>query len=157
MNRRYIRVVLVSPGDVARERAVAQAVGGELNRGVAGDRGCQLLLWRWETDARPGMHLEGPQGLVDELMDIQDADVVVGVFWKRFGTPTSEAQSGTAHELRRAWTAWKKDGRPEVMVYFCTRAYSPSTVDELVQWQHVLEFRDELPEQPLFWKYGAVR
>jgi hypothetical protein len=93
--------------------------------------------------------------LVDELMDIQDADVVVGVFWKRFGTPTNEAQSVTAHELRRAWTAWQKEGRPEVMVYFCTRASSPNTVDELAQWQRVLEFRDELPKQQLFWKYGA--
>jgi len=120
-----IRVVVVSPGDVARERAVAQTVVDELNRGVAGDRSCRLSLWRWEIDARPGMHLEGPQGLIDELMEIRDADVVVGVFWKRFGTPTQDASSGTNHELRRAWAAWLEHGRPEVMVYFCTRAYFP--------------------------------
>ena len=36
-------------------------------------------------------------GLIDELMAIQDADVVVGVFWKRFGTPTAAADSGTEH------------------------------------------------------------
>jgi hypothetical protein len=122
---RQIHVVVVSPGDVARERDVAQTVVDELNRGVARDRGCRLSLWRWEIDARPGMHLEGPQGLIDELMEIQDADVVVGVFWKRFGTPTGAADSGTEHELRRAWDAWQQQGRPEVMVYFCTRACAP--------------------------------
>ncbi|MDX6720116.1 MAG: hypothetical protein QOJ63_2370, partial [Solirubrobacteraceae bacterium] len=63
-----IRVVVVSPGDVARERAVAQRAVDELNRGVASHRGCRLSLWRWEVDARPGMHLDGPQGLIDEGM-----------------------------------------------------------------------------------------
>jgi hypothetical protein len=121
-----VRVVVASPGDVARERAVAQTVVDELNRGVAADRGCRLSLWRWEIDARPGMHLEGLQGLIDELMDIEDIDVVVGLFWKRFGTPTGEAASGTEHELRRAWAAWRERGRPEVMVYFCARAYASS-------------------------------
>jgi tetratricopeptide (TPR) repeat protein len=151
-----VRVVVVSPGDVARERMVAQAVVDELNRGVAGARGCRLVLWRWEIDARPGMHLDGPQGLVDELMGIRDADVVVGVFWKRFGTPTGDAASGTEHELRCAWAAWRQRGRPEVMVYFCSRGYSPKTPDELAQWQRVLEFQQALPEQQLWWRYTTV-
>jgi hypothetical protein len=153
---KVVRVVMVSPGDVAKERVVAQAVVDELNRGVAADRGCRLSLWRWETDARSGMHVEGPQGLIDELMEIQDADVVVGVFWRRFGTPTGEEDSGTEHELRRAWAAWQQHGRPDVMAYFCTRPYSPRASDELVQWQRVLEFRDAMPEQQLWWPYESV-
>jgi hypothetical protein len=148
-----IRVVLVSPSDVAGERAVVQKVVDELNRGVAPDRGFRLALWRWETDARPGVHLDGPQGLIDELMDIQNADIVVGVFWKRFGSPTAEADSGTEHELRRAWAARKERGRPEVMVYFGTRAYSPKDPGELMQWQRVLEFQRELPQEQLWWNY----
>jgi tetratricopeptide (TPR) repeat protein len=151
-----VRVVVVSPGDVARERAVAQSVVDELNRGVAAERRCRLSLWRWESDARPGMHLESPQGLIDELMDIRDADVVVGVLWRRFGTPTCEAASGTEHELRRAWAAWHERGRPEVMVYFCTRAYAPKTPDELAQWQRVLEFQRDLPSEQLSWRYESV-
>jgi tetratricopeptide (TPR) repeat protein len=153
---KVVRVVIVSPGDVAKERVVAQGVVDELNRGVAADRGCRLSLWRWETDARSGMHVEGPQGLLDEMMDIQDADVVVGVFWRRFGTPTGEEDSGTEHELRRAWDAWQQHGRPDVMVYFCTRPYSPRASDELAQWQRVLEFRDAMPEQQLWWPYESV-
>jgi hypothetical protein len=91
----------------------------ELNRTIAIERNTLLSLWRWEADSRPGMHLQGPQGLIDELMEIRDADLVIGLFWKRFGTPTAEANSGTEHELRRAWAAWKAQGHPDVMVYFC--------------------------------------
>ena len=63
-----VRVVVVSPGDVAAEREAVVSVVEELNRRVAPDNGDQLTVWRWETDARPGPHLEGPQGLIDERM-----------------------------------------------------------------------------------------
>jgi tetratricopeptide (TPR) repeat protein len=151
-----VQVVLVSPGDVVDERGVVKAAVDELNRGIAADRGCRLSLWRWEADARPGVHLQGPQGLIDELMDIEQADLVVGVFWKRFGTPTSDADSGTEHELRRAWACWEERGRPEVMVYFCQRPYFPKAADELVQWARVLAFRETLPDQQLWWAYETL-
>jgi hypothetical protein len=125
-----VRVVVVSPGDVAAERDAVVLVVDELNRRVAPSHGCRLSVWRWETDARPGLHLEGPQGLIDERMAIDDADIVVGIFWKRFGTPTRDAGSGTEHELRRAWEAWRQRGRPDVMVYFCRREAAPATSAE---------------------------
>jgi len=151
-----VRVAVVSPGDVVRERRAAQRVVDELNRGVAADRRCQLSLWRWETNARPGVHLDGPQGLIDDLMEIQDADVVVGVFWKSFGTPTKEAGSGTEHELRRAWAAWQDNRSPEVMVYFCTRRYAPETPEEVAEWGRVLDFRRAMPEEQFWWRYTTV-
>ena len=64
-----VRVVVVSPGDVARERADARVVVDELNRTIGVACGLVLALWRWETDAHPGMHLDGPQGTIDKLMD----------------------------------------------------------------------------------------
>ena len=50
-------------------------------------------LWRWESDAHPGLHLEGPQGLIDDAMQIEDADVVVGIFWKRSAPDSEGAQA----------------------------------------------------------------
>jgi tetratricopeptide (TPR) repeat protein len=153
---RVVRVVAVSPGDVRAERERLEVVVDELNRGVASERGCRLSLWRWETDAHPGLHLEGPQGLIDEAMRIEDADVVVGVFWKRFGTPTLDAGSGTEHELRRAWSAWRERGRPQVMVYFCERRYMLEGSAEAVQLQQVLSFRETLPKEQLWWRFVTV-
>ncbi|MGH8733941.1 MAG: NB-ARC domain-containing protein, partial [Burkholderiales bacterium] len=151
-----MRVVAVSPGDVQAERGRLEAIVDEVNRGVARERGCWLSLWRWETDAHPGLHLEGPQGLIDDAMRIDDADVVVGIFWKRFGTPTSDAGSGTEHELRRAWTAWQRRGRPQVMVYFCERRYMPEGSAEAAQLQRVLSFREAMPNEQLWWRYVTV-
>jgi hypothetical protein len=110
-----------------------------------------LSLWRLETDARPGLHLEGPQSLIDERMRIDDANVVVAIFWKRFGTPTGDAQSGTEHELRNAWEAWRKNDKPDVMVYFSAQPASPATSTELEQWHRVVKFCEELPKEQLWW------
>ena len=149
-----IRVVLVSPADVAEERKTTERVINELNRSTfASSRGLALSLWRWETDARPGLHLEGPQGLIDELMDMSSVDLVIGIFWSRFGTATHDAGSGTEHELRSAWASWRESGRPEVMVYFCDRAYAPTSPDEAQQLARVLEFKDQLPREQLWWRY----
>ena len=150
-------MIVVSPGEVAAERDAVKLVVDDLNRRVAPANGCQLSLWRWETDARPGLHLEGPQGLIDERMEIADSDVVVGIFWKRFGTPTGDAQSGTEHELRKASDAWRQNGRPDVMVYFSQQPASPETSTELEQWQRVLKFREQLPREQLWWSYTTPR
>jgi hypothetical protein len=148
-------VLVLSPGDVAEERDAVALVVDELNRQVARSHGCQLSLWRWETDARSGMHIAGPQGLIDERMEIADSDIAIGIFWKRFGTPTGDAQSGTEHELRRAWVAWREHRRPDVMVYFCQRAAFPANRAEAEQLTAVMAFREELPEEQLWWSYTA--
>jgi len=141
------------PGDVAAERRAVVSAVDELNRRVAPDKGYQLAVWRWETDARSGLHIEGPQGLIDERMGIDDADIVVGVFWRRFGTPTGDAQSGTEHELRRAWAAWRQRGRPDVMVYFCQREGALAGLTETEQRQRLARFREQLPREQLWWSY----
>jgi hypothetical protein len=125
----------------------------ELNRDLAPSRGQRFHLWRWETDAHPGIHLEGPQGLIDETMKIEDADVVIGIFWQRFGTPTGDSLSGTEHEMRRAWNAWRERGRFRIMVYFSERKSRPTSAAEARQLQELLSFRETMPNEQFWWTY----
>ena len=75
-----LRIVVASPGDVQAERDALTTVVEEFNRGIAGDRSLRLELSRWETDAYPGFHPEGPQGLIDPIPKIEDCDVLIGSF-----------------------------------------------------------------------------
>ena len=72
-----LRVVVVSPSDVQAERNVLPTVIEELNHGVARDRNLRFEAARWETDAHPGFHLEGPQGLIDAILRVEDGDVLL--------------------------------------------------------------------------------
>src|SRR5215831_11799233 len=153
--RDILRVVVASPGDVQAERNCLPAVIDEINRDMARDQGLHLELARWETDAYPGFHPEGPQGLIDPILRIEECDVLVGIFWKRFGTPTAEAGSGTEHEFLRAYAAWQQYRRPQIMVYFNRRDPKLRSTADLAQYAQVLQFQERFPREGLWWSYNG--
>ena len=110
-DRRHRRVVVSSSDELQADRNVLTTVIDELNRGICQERGLWLELRRWETDAYPGFHPQGPQGLIDTVLRIEACDVCIVLFWKRFGTPVYDAPSGTVHEFRRAYDAWQQHRR----------------------------------------------
>jgi hypothetical protein len=154
--KRHLRVILASPGDVVDERDAMPAVIDELNRGVGDLLGAHLDLVTWELDSRPGLHAGGAQGRIDADLRFADADLVIGVFWHRLGTPTGDSPSGTVHEIRQSWELWRDQGRPDVMLYFKSAPYEPADADEAVQWAEVLRFKAELPEEQLWWRFRTT-
>ena len=152
-----LRLVVASPGDVAKERRLVSRVVDEVNRVTAEELGLIVKAILWETDAYPGFHVEGPQGLIDEVLGLDSCDLLVGIFWKRFGTPTTDAESGTEHEIMRAYKSWKEHKRPGIMLYFSRKPYSPQTEKELEQWSKVLTLRKSLPFESLWWGYKDPR
>jgi hypothetical protein len=73
--------VVASPNDVHAEREIVSAVAEELNKSFSVDRGLRLEVVRWETDTHPGLHPDGPQGLIDPILGINNGNVLIGVFW----------------------------------------------------------------------------
>ena len=132
-------MVVASPSDMGRERSALPAIVADLNA-VAAAQNLALRLLSWETDAHPGFHPKGPQGVIDEALKIEDCDAIIGLFWKRFGSPVNDAETGTEHELNIAHGAWQKGGRPRIMLYFNHEPISANSPDELDQRKRVLEF-----------------
>jgi hypothetical protein len=100
---RKVRIFVASPGDLESERNQLFKVVTELNltiSAIAPEKGVVLELVRWETNAAPGLGVD-PQKVVNE--QIGDYDIFVGMMWKRMGTPTTTAQSGTEEEFQRAY------------------------------------------------------
>src|SRR5216684_4466242 len=97
-----LRIVVASPGDVKEERKILEEVVTALNREIAEDHDLVIKFSGWEFDAYPGFHINGPQGLIDLVLQIENCDLFIGIFWTRFGTATFDAKSGTEHEFRKA-------------------------------------------------------
>ena len=149
-----IRIVVASPSDVQDERKALERVVKRLNRvvSVRVDPELRLEVVGWE-DAYPGFHPEGPQGLIDTFLRINESDFLVGIFWKRFGTPVKDAKSGTEKEILTAYKAWKKKRHPQIMIYFNQQPFMPGTTEEAEQMVQVQKFKEEFPEEGLLWKY----
>ncbi len=151
--KHVLRIVLSSPSDVEAECRVMEGVISELNRGVAHERHVVLELTHWKTDAYPGFHPEGPQGGIDPVLKIEDCDILLAIFWKRFGTPAKGAASGAEHEIRTAIKVRQETGWPHIMIYFKEAARELKTPEELRQFASVLEFKQEISSLGLFWPF----
>jgi len=148
---RIVSLFVASPGDVATERNHVTDVAAALNRNTAEERDVQFKVLGWNSDVRPRVHQQGPQGPIDEDLPVEQCDIVVGILWKRFGTPIPEmgGETGTEHEIRTAIAAWSKSGKPEVVICFNDAPYRPRDVAESKQATRVLEFREEIPGREL--------
>ncbi len=137
------------------ERKAMEAVVADLNRHITPQLGLELRVYRWETDTYPSFHPEGLQGHIDETLQIDNCDIMIGIFWNRFGTPVAGANSGTEHELQRAHNAWlqSKGKRPQIMIYFKKRKQEAKDDAEREQHQKVDAYKDLLSKQALCWPY----
>lgn len=150
-----LKVVVASPGDVKPERDCLAVVADELNRGVGDLLGVHLDVVRWETDAFPGFHGDGSQAQIDRALKVPESELLIGIFWKRFGTPVPGAASGTEHEIRGAYRSWQQTGRPQIMVYFNTRKPAELPPEEEAQWAAVRAFQaDPMFQQGLWWSFA---
>ena len=147
-----VRVFVASPGDVADERDALDAVAEDLSHTFA-DEGVTVEVKRWERDTYPAMGR--PQALVNERVGAYD--VFVGIMWKRFGTPTGEAASGTEEEFNLAYERWQETGRPPILFFFREEPFYPRTTREIEQFGKVQAFREELQGRGLIGTYDSVQ
>jgi hypothetical protein len=116
-----VRVLIASPGDTVNERRVLREAIEDWNS-LNGELGVFLQPLMWERDATPELGDRG-QGVINRQL-VDKADMLVGVFWTRLGTPTSEADSGTVEEIERVASADKP-----VLLYFSSRPVVLDSVD----------------------------
>ncbi len=145
-----IRVFVALPSDVTEERHLLGKVVEELNRGMGSELDVTLELVRWETHASPDMGR--PQEIINR--QVGPYDIFIGMMWRRFGTPTGVADSGTQEEFESAFLSWKTTGQPRIMFYFNQAPYTLQTSVEVDQVRRVLEFRDQIPG--LYWQYTGA-
>src|SRR5205085_6507734 len=144
------RVFLASPGDVSLERDSMTGVVDDVTELQGSVLDYRLELVRWETHAAPAAGR--PQQVINDI--IGKYDIFVGIMWRRFGTPTGVADSGTEEEFNLAYAAWEQDQRRPLLFYFCQKPFMPRTLDELEQMKQVLNFKKKLEGKALFWEYN---
>jgi hypothetical protein len=118
---------------------------------IAPEKRIVLELVRWETHVHPGLGVDA-QKVVNE--QTEDYDIFVGVMWKRMGTPTTTAGSGTEEEFQRAYKKWQMQSLP-VLFYFCQQPFAPPrSMEEVEQLGKVVAFRQAISNKGLVADYA---
>jgi hypothetical protein len=142
------RVMLASPSDVASERAIVREVLAEWNAAHAERRGLVILPLGWEVDVAPEMG-DAPQAIIDKRI-LNEADLVIGIFWTRIGTPTARYASGAVEEIEEHVAA----GKP-TMMYFSTAPVPLDSIDP-AQYDGLKTFRDSCKSRGLYETYASL-
>jgi nucleoside 2-deoxyribosyltransferase len=137
--------LIASPGDTADERRLVRQIIEDWNA-LHGESGLVYLPLIWERDAIPEMG-DRPQGIINRQL-VDRADMLIGLFWTRLGTRTSEGDSGTAEEINRCIGQDKP-----VAVYFSEMPIVPASVD-LEEYQRLKHFRSDLQQRGLIDTYA---
>jgi hypothetical protein len=139
---------------VHEERDIVSVVVEELRRTFGNIRKVELETVRWETHAWPDIG-EDAQDVINR--QIGQFDVLVGIMWRRFGTPTNRSGSGTGEEFERAYDLFVKHGRPKIMFYFRKTPFYTTSEKEINQFRKVVRFRHKLEKLGvLFWEYETA-
>ena len=147
-NARVYRVLIASPGDVAQEREIAVDTIQSWNDLNSAERQLVLLPLRWETHSAPE-YGRRPQEVINRQV-VDHADLLVGVFWTRVGSPTGVADSGTLEEIERV----ASQGKP-ILLYFSQAKQDPDLID-LEQLQRLREFKRKTFPKALIETYSTI-
>ena len=147
-NATVFTVMIASPGDVSKERMIVREVLAEWNAIHSGCRKIVLLPAGWESHSSPEMG-NSAQSIINEQV-LDKCDLLVGVFWTRIGTPTTDFASGTVEEIE----LHIKAGKP-TMLYFSSQPARLDSVDK-IQYDELIKFRDSCQSRGLYENYDSL-
>lgn len=148
------------PSDVKAERDRLPKIVDKVNRtfdnfSTVSQTRVVLTLHAWDTDAYPGLNINGPQAQAYLGIRLEQCDFLIVILWRKLGTPVDDAPSGTVHEFRRALALWEEGRRPQVLLYFKECAAKPASSQDMEHWTEVVKFKESLVQKykGLFWSF----
>ncbi len=139
---RLFKIFLASPGDTEAERIAAEEVVDEINKSIGSRDNFRLELLKWENDTYPSVGEDG-QDVINKQIG-RDYQIFVGVMWKKFGSPTKRAGSGTEEEFQHAYDRYSNKKDIQIMFYF-NSAPIPQDAD-LMEAQKVKDFKKKIED-----------
>jgi len=147
--KRYIKILVASPSDVAEERKMVADVILDWN--ARHDQSpIRLEAVLWEKYAAPENRGDGigPQAPINRHL-VESCHFAIGIFWTRIGTPTKVAHGGAVEEIEIML-----EKKKPVMLYFSSAPVPRNTIDH-EQMAQVDKFKAAMQIDGLVWDYGS--
>jgi hypothetical protein len=141
-------LLISCPGDIKEELVVINDVINGFNQSIGLANNIVINIKHWYTNSFPQSG-DSPQSILNKQF-IDDCDVVVALFWTRFGTPTDEYMSVTEEENEKMIESGK-----QVFLYFCDKPIAPSDMN-YEQHKKVIDFREKYKERGLYCTYNSI-
>ncbi|HEX8751958.1 MAG TPA: hypothetical protein VF731_00955 [Solirubrobacterales bacterium] len=134
-----------SPSDASGDVHTAAEAVSRWNVIYGREFGSNVMPLYWASHAAAEFGVRPQESLNKQL--VEQADIVIALFWHRLGTDTGEAESGTVEEIERAYARGAS-----VAVLRCTRPVSPPDLDH-DQVQKLDTYLEKIRDKALILEY----
>lgn len=131
------KVFIASPDDVISERDIIEK---EINK-ISIPK-VRLKVIRWENDL-PSTSGTKPQDLINNFL-LDECDLLVGLFWTKFGKKTKNADSGTVEEIEKFIL-----NRKPVILYFFDKPVNPLSINS-EDIEKIKQFREKYKDNGIY-------
>jgi hypothetical protein len=142
-----LKILIASPGDANPGRDAAKLALDEWNSHRSDAEGVILRPLMWETGSVPLVGRGDTQSVINGQL-VDEADIVIALFYYRLGSATPRAASGTAEEIMRSVAA----GKP-VHLYFAHMPIPPGF--DVEQYKALQDFKREVQRAGLIGEFAS--
>ena len=155
MDVKVYKCFIASPGDTSDERKICDKVFNEINKSIGENYNFRIESLKWENDTRPAFG-DYSQAVVSEQMG-NEYELFIGIMYKKFGTPTKVAGSGTEEEFDNAYKQLLDNKKLEIMFYFNELPTKISEID-ITELSKVLLFKNKIKSlNGYYWSYSGIQ
>jgi len=140
-----IEVFVSSPVDVGNERKIVYNLIDEWNVINTRKRKQILRSITWEKDVYSAFGESAQEIINKQILD--DADILIGIFNARLGTPTKDYNSGSVEEIIK-----HIEKNKPAMIYFSRAAIERETLD-IEQLRKLDEFKNWCKDKAVYFEY----
>jgi len=154
MTSKIYKCFIASPSDTQTERDICDNVFSEINKSIGQHFNFRLEALKWETNTFPSFGQDGQDVINTQIGS--DYDIFIGIMWKKFGTKTPRAESGTEEEFNIAYKKWFEMKSNNIMIYFNNAAINIDEIEE-EEITKVKNFKKTVSELGgLYCKYDGI-
>lgn len=135
-------LLLSCPEDVIDFKNIIADCVENFNDTIGNEKNIRIDLKHWTTHSYPQLG-DSPQSILNKQF-IMNCDLCVALLWTRFGTPTTNYDSGTEEEIENMILQNK-----QVFLYFVDKKVEPSKID-LEQYKKVKAFKKKYSTKGIY-------
>lgn len=139
-------VMIVSPSDVSKEREIVKDVLYRWNELNSRFHNIVFSVLGYDINAHADSGIHPQESLNHQLLE--QADLIIAIFWTKLGTPTTEYSSGSVEEISKHIKQGKK-----ALIYFSNKTVDPRNIDS-EQYKNLQEYKKSIQEMAFYKEFA---
>lgn len=138
--------MIVSPSDVSKEREIVKDVLYRWNELNSRFHNIVFSVLGYDINAHADSGIHPQESLNHQLLE--QADLIIAIFWTKLGTPTTEYSSGSVEEISKHIKQGKK-----ALIYFSNKTVDPRNIDS-EQYKNLQEYKKSIQEMAFYKEFS---